>query len=281
MFKKFLINKIFNNKPKDLLLIFYQVFAKFNAAPKIMGLKLNKNTTLGRKGDMIYLPFDKYITWWVIKEGEYKHFLLKHISKIKNNIVFIDIGANTGLVSKQIYNLKKDKVKIYSFEPDTLNYLCLKMNLKGKATCNNFGLDDKNTDKNIYKFNDNHGKSSLIKKNKFDSYEKIKVRNINTELRKIVNNLDANEKVVIKLDTEGYDLYLISIIELEILKKINYLCFEYQNIDNKSFDKELLIQKLKLFNEHITENKLKINLDDIVNLKINKQIDFLFKKELN
>jgi len=278
MFKQFLINKIFNNKPKDLLLIFYQVFAKFNAAPKIMGLKLNKNTALGRKGDMIYLPFDKYITWWVIKEGEYKHFLLKHISKIKNNIVFIDIGANTGLVSKQIYNLKKDKVKIYSFEPDTLNYHCLAMNLKGKATCNNFGLSDKNTQKNIYKFNDNHGKSSLIKKNKFDNYEKIKVRNINSELSKILINLNNNDKVVIKLDTEGYDLFLISLIDHNLLKKIDYLCFEYQNIDNYKFNKGLLLEKLQMFRECITENKLKISLSDIINLKINKQIDFVFKK---
>ena len=60
--------------------------------------------------------------------------------------------------------MKKDKVSIHSFEPDSLNYLCLTMNLKGKANCNNFGLDEKNAEKNIYKFNDNHGKSSLIKK---------------------------------------------------------------------------------------------------------------------
>ena len=106
MFKKFLINKIFRKKPKDLLLIFYEIFSKYIAAPNIIGLKLNKNTALGNKGDIIYLPFDKYITWWVIKEGEYKHFLLKHINKINNKIIFIDIGANTGLVSKQIYNLK-------------------------------------------------------------------------------------------------------------------------------------------------------------------------------
>ncbi len=278
MLKKFLINKIFNNKPKDLLLIFYHVFAKFNAAPKIMGLKLNKNTALGRKGDMIYLPFDKYITWWVIKEGEYKHFLLKHISKIKNNIVFIDIGANTGLVSKQVYNLKKDKVKIYSFEPDTLNYHCLTMNLKGKATCNNFGLSDKNALKNIYKFNDNHGKSSLIKKNKFDNYEKIKVRNINIELSKILNNLNGNEKVIIKLDTEGYDLFLISLIGRDLMEKVDYLCFEYQNIDNYKFDKKLLLENLQLFKKYITEDKLKINLSDITNLRIKKQIDFVFKK---
>ena len=67
------------------------------------------------------------------------------------------------------------------------------MNLKGKANCNNFGLDEKNAEKNIYKFNDNHGKSSLIKKNKFDNYEKIKVRNINIELRNL-NNLNGNKK---------------------------------------------------------------------------------------
>ena len=278
MFKKFLINKIFRKKPKDLLLIFYEIFSKYIATPNIIGLKLNKNTALGNKGDIIYLPFDKYITWWVIKEGEYKHFLLKHINKINNKIIFIDIGANTGLVSKQIYNLKKDKVSIHSFEPDSLNYLCLTMNLKGKANCNNFGLDEKNAEKNIYKFNDNHGKSSLIKKNKFDNYEKIKVRNINIELSKILNNLNGNEKVIIKLDTEGYDLFLISLIGRDLMEKVDYLCFEYQNIDNYKFDKKLLLENLQLFKKYITEDKLKINLSDITNLRINKQIDFVFKK---
>jgi len=278
MLKKFLINKIFRNKPKDLLLIFYELFSKYIAVPNIIGLKLNKNTALGNKGDIIYLPFDKYITWWVIKEGEYKHFLLKQINKINNNIIFIDIGANAGLVSKQIYNLKKNKVSIYSFEPDSLNYLCLTMNLKGKAKCNNFGLDDKNAEKNLYKFSDNHGKSSLIKKDKFDNYEKIKVRNINTELSKILNNSNNNDKVVIKLDTEGYDLFLISLISNDLMKKVDYLCFEYQNIDNYNFNKELLLEKLQIFRKCITENKLKINLSDIINLKINKQIDLVFKK---
>ena len=62
------------------------------------------------------------------------------------------------------------------------------------------------------------------------------------------------------------------------MEKVDYLCFEYQNIDNYKFDKKLLLENLQLFKKYITEDKLKINLSDITNLRINKQIDFVFKK---
>ena len=278
MVKKFLIEILYKSKPKNLLLTFYEIFSKFNANPNIVGLKINKKTPLADLGEIIYLPFDKYITWWVIKEAEYKHFLLNHIVEIKKDILFIDIGANCGLVSRQVYNLKNNKAKIYCFEPDLNNYHCLKLNVGSFANCFNFGLGNKEGKKRLYKFNSNHGMSSLIKKEGFDKIELIKIKNINSEINKILINKRNNQETIIKFDTEGYDLYLLSILDKNILNKIECICFEYQNVNNFKFNKSLLIKNLKYFNQILSNDREKYDIEDIVNLKLNKQIDFILKK---
>jgi len=276
--KKKIISIIFRNKVKDLLVIFYEIFSKFRASPEIIGLKLKKQSMLGKKNEIIYLPFDKYITWWVIKEGEYKHFIINRIKKIKNRIVFIDIGANTGLVSKQIYNLKKDAVDIHCFEPDLNNFHCLKMNVGNFAKCYNYGLSNINTKKVMYKFNNNHGKSTLLKKNNYSKTENILVKNINDQLKKLLLKKRKNTRVFVKFDTEGYDLFLISLLEREILNKIDYICFEYQRLNVYPFNQKKLLKNFNFFSSTISEKNKLLDKNDLINLNIDGQLDIILEK---
>lgn len=278
--KRKIVSIILGRSVKDLLIIFCEIFSKFMAVPEMVGLRVRKKTLLGDKNEIIYLPFDKYITWWVIKEGEYKHFFINSIKKTKQKIIFVDIGANTGLISKQVYNLKKEKADIYCFEPDSTNFQCLKLNVGAFAKCYNFGLSDKDKKKVLYKFNNNHGRSTLLKKRNFSKTENIFVKDINNQLKKIFIKKLKNTEVFIKFDTEGYDLFLISLLNNEILNKVDCICFEYQSLNNYPFNKKKLSNSLNYFNTIISENEKLIDYKEIINLSMKGQKDIIIRKSV-
>jgi len=144
------INKFFSKSLKNIIPFFKKIFYNFNAEPIILGLKIKLNTPLAEKNDIIFLPFDKYITWWVIKEGYYKHFILNELNTLNEEFIFIDIGANVGLVSKQVKKLKGNLVDIYCYEPNYTNYKCLSFNLNNHAKIFNFGLGDNDSEQKMF-----------------------------------------------------------------------------------------------------------------------------------
>ena len=280
MFSKIKIIKfIFKKRLKRFIPFFSDLFSNFPASPNILGLKINKKSTLGLKNDVVYLPFDMTLTWWVISEGSFKHFILDYVRKINEDIIFIDIGANVGLISRQISNIVKKQVSIHCFEPDRLNYKCLSLNVGEIANCYNFGLSDKSEKRILYKFKGNHGHSTFLVNSSFDTQEECDLKDINTELGKIIKDSKIfKKKVVIKMDTEGYDLFLISILNEEILEKIDLLCFEYSDLDIKKFNKQKLLNNLNKFNKISSDNGISYSNTQISDASIKGQIDIVLEK---
>ena len=70
-------------------------------------LNLTQDTTIGKKGDKIFVTNDSYQTWYIINDKEFNG---KFISKINDLINknkkynFFDIGANTGLITRCLLN---------------------------------------------------------------------------------------------------------------------------------------------------------------------------------
>ena len=130
----------------------------------------------------------------------------------------------------------------------------------------------------MFNFNENHGKSSLIDNYKHDDFEIVKIKNINHILKNIIKSNTLNKKIVIKIDTEGYDEFLISLINDDIINSISMICFEYTS---KRYDK---VDEIKLKNNIIKFNIIKsqindnINIDEIINNNISKQTDIILKK---
>ena len=52
---------------------------------------------------------------------------IEWIKSFKKNSVFYDIGANMGVYS--LYAAISSKVRVYSFEPESLNFSCLNLNI--------------------------------------------------------------------------------------------------------------------------------------------------------
>jgi hypothetical protein len=136
-------------------------------------LKLNKNCALGYKGSTIELPRDqtiyKYIKlygYWEIEEANFLAKFLKKLCENKDfNVAFLDIGANTGLVTLQTMNIANTDNSVFLFEPIPRHVLAIKHNLRGFSNIyiNNFALSSKNGRSKIYTQINNHGNTSLIK----------------------------------------------------------------------------------------------------------------------
>ena len=131
-------------------------------------VKLKKNCKLGKNTDKIYLIPDEIITPFVLKNKYWDYEIIKFIKKhkIKTNYVFLDIGSNIGLVSKQLIESNIKIKKFLCFEPNKNSFECLKLNLSSNKEVNlyNFGLGLKNQNLKLYKNKMNSGDSSFIKK---------------------------------------------------------------------------------------------------------------------
>ena len=71
-------------------------------------LKILKNCSLGKKNENIVLPIDSIILPSILKTGTWESHIVQLVKKYskKKKFVLLDVGANIGLISKQILNSK-------------------------------------------------------------------------------------------------------------------------------------------------------------------------------
>jgi len=152
---------------------------------------------------------------------------LANISKVKT---VIDVGANVGFFSMLIRDIFPSS-KIYSFEPTPLTYSCLKRNLVGdrKTHTYNLGISDK---PGIAKMNFDP-QSSLI--SQISSRGNINVKL--TTLDNFIRNNQINMIDILKIDTEGHELYVLKGAK-KTLSKTRYLHIEVTINDIGNPDKK-------------------------------------------
>ena len=224
---------------------------------------LNENTLLGSKGDLINLRLDEVITPKVLTNGTWEPEIvniLKKFIKINTKYIFIDIGCNIGLTSRQILNSFDNIQHSVHIEPSKNNIDLAKLNLsKFKNTMFiNKALGEKTSKGILYKNHDNYGNYSLnqnfIQSNQYEE-ETVEIENINEFFYRLIKNY--NFKIIVKSDTEGLDYKLLSLIDDKILEKIEIYYFEINNRISIS-DLDFIYNKLTDFDIY-DENLKKIN----------------------
>jgi FkbM family methyltransferase len=274
MIKK-VLTKILLNKFKSIFYILVKSEYEF-LLPEHINFVIKKNIPLGKKGENIKLFFDQIITPNVIKNGSWEIFIInfvKKFSKKKISYSFIDIGANIGLISRQILNSDIKIKEVFCFEPEINNFLLLKKNINffKKSFFFNFALG--NTKKNkakLYLDPLNKGNYSLSKDNTKREYSNIKIINANTIIKKLIKNNKINN-IIYKSDTQGKDIEIFLSLETDILKKIRIICIE---ISNFNFNKIDFLSRILDFDVIYDESGTRLNK----NLLINR---FKEKKEFN
>ncbi len=113
----------------------------------------------------------------------------------------LDIGANIGEFSYYANKKYLKGVKIFAFDPDPIAKQCFDNNLIGiDATFNLVALSNKLGEEDFYLKTDS-ADSSLHKPNGVS----IKVKTKMTTLDSFFNNLELQQPVLLKMDTEGHE----------------------------------------------------------------------------
>jgi FkbM family methyltransferase len=280
--KKYL-TKILQNEYK---LLFKALNSSTKSSFRIdsLNLTLNSNTPLGEKNEKLILPLDEIITPRIFKNEQWDYFIIEFIKKnikYKNNY-FFDIGANVGLISRQLQKLDLNIKNYFCFEPEKNNFDILSKNLINKKTyLYNFGLASKNKKTKIFVNKLNKSDNSIY----INNYEgtkknlsKIILKDSNIVFKKIIDDKKINH-IIYKSDTQGMDEEIFLNLDYEILDKIYLLILEISNFKFilKNLDK--FLNKLENFRFISTENQSDINLDELKKLIFKKkEFNLLAKK---
>jgi FkbM family methyltransferase len=279
---KIIRKKLLRNNFK--ILLSELISSHFNKIkPNYLNFKINKNCTLGKTGDELFLLFDNIITPKVLLHGYWDVFVINFIkenTKKNNNYYFVDIGSHIGLITRQVANLNIKIKKFFCFEPLKLHFNLLKKNCSfiKKINFYNYAIGVKKDKKKIYTNKLNSGNSSLIRINK-SQYQYTFVLEANTTLKKIIKDNHIQKNIIYKSDTEGFDEMIFLSLEQNIIKKIDIAILEISNFKFLLKNLNTFVNKIKNFNLIKDDKGVKLNLKTLKNkLLLKKGFNLLLCK---
>jgi len=289
-YKFFLI--FFRQRKKLLWTLVNNLMNGFILAPTISVLTLREDTSLGKKNEKIFVTNDSYQTWYIMNSRDFhKSFVGKVLKFTKSNISYnlIDIGANTGLLTRCLLNNLSNIRNCFLVEPDPDNLFCIKNNLQNFKNVNilNYALDLSDGEKKLFIDQNNRGNLSLnyemmtLKEDKLsfmnseDNYINVKTKNIKnyfSDIRNVNNN-------IIKIDVQGYDEVIFQEIPKDVLIKTDVLFIEITPLKSKKFDEEKFNLNLDFFKRYFTSNGDQLKKNEVIELtkrQSGKNFDLIF-----
>ena len=279
LLEKSLLTFFYKLKPKYFFYQSFNLFQNYPAKPKIIGLELTKNTRMGNVGDILYLPNDAYLAWWLMKYGEIKYPIsdvVKNNLKEDNHYTFIDIGANVGFTSREVCLKNSNINQIICVEPVKDTFSCLEKNTAQfqKKLLFNFALGQNNSTEEIYIDDANNGNASLVqsmmKTSKYKSYktQNIEIKSVDNFFANISNEINDQE-LIIKIDTQLYDELIVSLLPDNIMNKIQMLCYELtclKGIQGPEFSIKKFENNINNFNKIWSEELGEINKEELIKI---------------
>jgi len=204
-------------------------------------LRLNRKSSLGKKGELVYLPSDETICNFVRLRGNWEiddcRFLVSEINRHSNcgiqgsDTLFLDIGANSGLISKQVRKLLGREIPMILVEPIPMHVEAIRLNLEIFAEGQNISiiqgaLGDADGVGNIYIQESNRGNTSLLHEAMMKHQSKtMRINLIDTD-RFSNEYLNKFKSIVLKSDTQGFDAKILSRIPPKAWSSINSAVIE-------------------------------------------------------
>jgi len=289
-YKFFLI--FFRQKKKLLWTLVNNLMNSFISAPTISVLTLREDTSLGKKNEKIFVTNDSYQTWYIMNSRDFhKSFVGKVLKFTKSNISYnlIDIGANTGLLTRCLLNNLSNIRNCFLVEPDPDNLFCIKNNLQNFENINTLdcALDLSDGEKKLFIDQNNKGNLSLnyemmtLKEGKLsfmnseNNYINVKTKNI----KNYFNDIRNENNNIIKIDVQGYDEIIFQEIPRDVLIKTDILFIEITPLKSKKFDEEKFTLNLDLFKKYITSNGNQLTKNEVIQItkrQSGKSFDLIF-----
>lgn len=259
-------------------------------------LSINSEKFLGKKNTLISMPKDSGLYEYVRVTGEWQlkecYVLADALDKsaLSNGMIptFVDVGANCGLISLQVANIVKSRIKIQAVEPLPRHYKSILSNLETAQNIDSIKIwpvaiskDDGLAE--IYSEKNHFGNTSLDKKSmgkhkfKTEKIEMLSALKIFSEMNKDLT------RFVVKVDTQGHDLFIISAIPEEMLQKTDCILVEVwsqKGISKKQVER--IDSICSMFSDVFIMDKpqVKLNANDVKNIWLsesNKTVDLVFQ----
>jgi FkbM family methyltransferase len=256
-----------NNNDSGLPEFFFRHLASGSATPPIMDIsrvevQLSRDGPLGQKGDRIFVPFDEMILPAVLGgevwQPEFCEFLTEQAAK-SDECVLLDIGANCGLITRQLMNMSEHIDAAFCIEPDRNNFSCLQLNLEfsGDMHFFNVGLSKSGGRLEFYRERENCGnfsfnRSAVDGKN----FETVSAETVAVEsfFKSIAGQLDT-KTLLWKSDTQGFDELIVSNTPDEIWSHVSAAVIEVWRIPKPEFDVAELRRKIDVFPNKVLGGK--------------------------
>jgi FkbM family methyltransferase len=287
----FLIN-FFKKKRKLLWTLNNNINLNQVSSPSISVLNLNEQTTLGKKNEKIFVTNDSYQTWYIMNDKKFHKQFIDEINKLSNQNTeynFIDIGANTGLLTRCLLNNVKNLKNSFLVEPNRDNIFCIENNLKDYKNINieKSALDTDDGERKLFIDQNNKGNLSFnfemmkLKQDKLsfmnseDNYQIVHCKSVKKYFKQIKNEL----RNIIKIDVQGHDEVIFQEIPEDELLKTDILILEVTPLNSKTFDKNKFNSNLKFFKKFTNFNGDILTVDQInqmIELKSGKSFDLIF-----
>lgn len=287
----FFVN-LFKKKRKLLWTLNNNINSNLVSSPSISVLNLNEETTLGKKNEKIFVTNDSYQTWYIMNDKKFHQQFIDQVNKLSNQNTeynLIDIGANTGLLTRCLLNNVNNIKNSFLVEPDRDNIFCIENNLKNYKNLNieKLALDVEDGEKKLFIDQNNKGNLSFnfemmkLKQDKLsfmnseDNYQIVNCKSVKKYFKQIKNGL----KNIIKIDVQGHDEVIFQEIPEDELSKTDILILEVTPLKSKILDKNKFNSNLKFFKKFTNFNGDTFTVDQInkmIELKSGKSFDLIF-----
>ena len=224
-------------------------------------IRLNDNGPLGSKGDLIQVPEDGIIYKDVVRYGfwepEESMFLAQGIQEVpsdqNSNTVLIDIGANSGLITRQTLNLANSRCDVVLFEPlkkhtDAIEFNVQPFMPRHQIRIEQVGLSDQNSSAHLFTDLSNKGNSSVFQSAIADAHHEVNDIILVSTHEYFTTHLNAYDHFVLKCDTQGLDASILSKIPSDMWTKVQRAVIEVWAIPEvQEADVDALLPSLEDF----------------------------------
>lgn len=213
--RKYLLEYLVNRRPLNA----------FKQSAKLLGIKgivvnLPQNSPLFREevATSVELPLDEMMTPFVLANG---HWQLEELTFFKNNLppgpsLFVDVGANVGLITRQIIHEIPSIMEAVCFEPNPENHrlLCRNISHLPQVKIVHAALGKENGILDFYEDATNHGNYSILHQAMNNKpYNVSKVECIIANLENVLGNFSVHTltyPILWKSDTQGFDELIVT-----------------------------------------------------------------------
>jgi FkbM family methyltransferase len=204
-------------------------------------------------GETVEFPLDDVLAPFVLDHGQWQTeelaFIEAHLPPQAS--VLVDIGANVGLITRQVMHRLPSIVAAVCFEPHPGNFTYLKRNLAHLPQCHpvQAALGRQDGELLFYEETNNAGNYSLnIDAMRGKDYRTSAVKCIAASEQAILAPLSEAQRalpVVWKSDTQGYDEIIMTALPDSFWRRVHCGVMEISRIERPPFDRERLREILK------------------------------------